>query len=173
MSRQIYGKTAPWVGIACLGLAYGLLGWHLSAYHILWSAGAWGLGIFVIYTLLWSGRIWGRMLQMGPRSVVTMLVLSAVITMAVAASAVFVMLALLLAAKLLARLELQVAGYNRWATLIILVLISFCGLSSGWVIGYLYFPSSPYWLGQEGWRAITHFGAYWSSGLDLELAPQV
>ena len=146
----MYGKTAPWVGITCLGLAYGILGWHLSAYHILWSLGAWSLGVLIIYTLLLNSRIWGRMVQMGPRSVVTMLVLSAIITMAVAASALFVMLLLLLSAKLLARLELQVAGYSRWAILVILMLVSFGFLSAGWMVGYLYFPSSPYWL-SLGW----------------------
>ncbi|NJL20733.1 MAG: hypothetical protein HC895_07875 [Leptolyngbyaceae cyanobacterium SM1_3_5] len=43
----------PWLALTLLGLAYALLGWYLSAHHILWI-----VGVFVTLTTLaiaWSG----------------------------------------------------------------------------------------------------------------------
>ncbi len=75
-----------------------------------------------------------------------MLILSGIITMAVAASTLFGMIVVLLASQTLARLELQSAGLSRRLTLLLMVILSIGTLSAGWIVGQNHYPSSPYWL---------------------------
>lgn len=75
-----------------------------------------------------------------------MLILSGIITMAVAASTLFGMIVVLFASQTLARLELQSAGLSRRLTLLLMVVLSIGMLSIGWIVGKSYYPSSEYWL---------------------------
>lgn len=139
-------RPTLWISLLTLGLAYGLLGWQLSAYHIAWSI---GFGVAVaLFTILfmWGGGIIARMMRIGPRSVLTMLILSSTITVAVAASTLFTILIILLATNLLTRLEFQTAGFSRGLTLAILLGIASVALSGGWLIGHNLYPSNPLWL---------------------------
>lgn len=136
----------PLLSLFCVGLAYGLLGWHLSAYHIVWAMGSWFVAITLTILLLWGEQVTKRMFRLGPRGVVSMLILSGIVTMAVAASTLFGMIVVLLAAQTLARLELQSAGLGRRLTLLLMVVLSISTLSCGWFAGKTYFPSSEYWL---------------------------
>lgn len=47
---------------------------------------------------------------------------------------VFEYILLVLAAELLARLDLQTAGLNRWEALLVLLTVSLSGLAIGWII---------------------------------------
>ncbi len=150
-------RPTLWIALLTLGLAYSLLGWQLSAYPIFWSIGS--LVAVLIFTVLfmWGGTIAGRMMRIGPRSVVTMLILSSTITLAVAASTLFTVLLILLATQVLTRLELQTAGFNRWLTLAILACVSSTTLTGGWLIGYKFYPSNPLWL---NWHSLPSL--FWS-----------
>ncbi len=140
----------PWLSLACMGLGYALLGWHLSAYHYAWVLGSWILAILFSLALIWGGKFLEAMIRFGPRSVVTMFVLSASVTLAVASSTLFAMIAILLASKTLARVELQANGFSPRFTLFILFSVSGLALTGGWLIGELLFPSSPFWLSFSG-----------------------
>ena len=136
----------PWLPLLCMGAGYALLGWHLSAYHFAWSVGSWVLGATVSLALIWGGKFLGAMFRFGPRSVVSMFILSASITLAVASSTLFAMIVILLASQILTRVELQTHGVGYRATLVILLGVSGLTLTGGWLIGELVYPSSPFWL---------------------------
>lgn len=137
---------ASLLSLLCVGMAYGLLGWHLSAYHIVLVMGSWFVALTLMVLLFWGEKVTQRMFRLGPRGVVSMLILSGVITMAVAASALFGLIVVLLATQTLARLELQSSGLSRRLTLILMVVLSISALSGGWIVGKTYYPSSEYWL---------------------------
>lgn len=136
----------PILSLLCVGMSYGLLGWHLSAYHIGWAMGSWFVAITLTILLFWGEQVTKRMFRLGPRGVISMLILSGIITLAVAASALFGLIVVLLASQTLARLELNSAGLGRRLTLLLMVILSISTLSGGWIVGKTYYPSSVYWL---------------------------
>lgn len=136
----------PLISLVCVGIAYGLLGWHLSVYDITWAMASWFVAITLTILLFWGEQVTKRMFRLGPRGVVSMLILSGIVTMAVAASTLFGMIVVLLATQTLARLELQAAGVDRRLTLLLMVVLSISTFGWGWRLGNQYFPSSKYWL---------------------------
>lgn len=139
-------RPTLWVSLLTASWAYGLLGWQLSAHHIFWSMGALvGICVFTI-ALMWGGGILGRMMRIGPRGIITMLIFSLSLTLAAAAPTAFAELLILTATQLLARLEFQTAGFSRGVTLGILLSVSSTTFSGGWLLGYHLFPSNPLWL---------------------------
>jgi len=137
---------AALLSLLCVGIAYGLLGWHLSAYHIGLVLGSSFAALMLMILLFWGEKVTKRMFRLGPQGVVSMLILSGIITMAVAASALFGLIVVLFATQALARLELQSSGLSRRLTLLLMVVLSISTLSGGWIIGKTYYPSSEYWL---------------------------
>jgi hypothetical protein len=136
----------PLISLVCVGLAYGILGWNFSVYDLSWAMGAWLIAITLTILLFWGEKITQRMFRLGPRGIVSMLILSAIVTLAVVASALFSMTLLLLATQMLASLELQSAGLNRRSILLWMVVLSIIALGGGWLAGKTYYPSSEYWL---------------------------
>ena len=140
----------PLIAIVCVGLGYAFLGWHMSAYHWLWSLAPWILAIVLLATLMKGGAWVGRMMQLGPRGVITMLILSSILTLAVAAYKLFAVLLILSASQLLARLELQAVGFSRGYTFWLLALVATLTFISGWVLGKTIYPTTPFWLSLNG-----------------------
>ncbi|MGB7415596.1 MAG: hypothetical protein WA902_15420 [Thermosynechococcaceae cyanobacterium] len=133
-----------------LAFAYGLLGWQISAYHVFLAVVTiFAVCLFTIL-LLWGGGLASRMMRIGPRSVLLMLVISLTITLAVATPTLFTLLLILLATQLLARLEFQTAGFNRFVTMGMLSSVSCIALSCGWLIGRSLYPSNSLWLSWQG-----------------------
>ncbi len=138
---------ALWFPLSLVCLAYGLLGWHLAAYPISWLFVSHLAAILATSAFIWGGRVLDYFLRLGPRSVVTMLILSSAITLAVAASTLFTVILILFATKLFARLEIRAgASLNRIFCLGSMTVVAWIGLSLGWLTGAYLVPSSPYWL---------------------------
>jgi hypothetical protein len=139
-------RPTLWVSLLTVSLAYGLLGWQLSAQHIFWSIGS--LTAVFIFTIasVWGGGILGRMMRIGPRGLITMLIFSLALTLAASAPTAFAEILILVATQLFTRLEFQTAGFSRSITLVILLSVSSTAFSCGWLIGYHIFPSNPLWL---------------------------
>lgn len=135
-----------WIAIAILWLTYTLLGWHLSAYHFSWLIVAFTLSLILNFYLVKQSKDLGRLFNFGPRSLITIFVLSSLITLAVAASSVFALISILVAAELLARIEMQTAGFRRSLAFGILLTVVTLGLTLGWLFGSLLLPSSRYWI---------------------------
>jgi hypothetical protein len=138
-------RRFPWLPAFLAGLAYTLLGWHLSIFNIFWEIGAFIGSIALTLTLIWGGGGIARLLRLGPRSIFSMLLLSGAVTLAVIASSVFALIVIVLAAEALTRVEMRSLGFGPVSTLWTLTVIAAIGLSAGWMSGH-YFPSSAYWL---------------------------
>jgi hypothetical protein len=135
-----------WIALAVLWLTYTLLGWHLSAYHFIWLILSFLATALLNLSLTKEGREIGELFSFGPRSLITIFLLSTAVTLAVAASSVFALILILLAAELLARVELQVAGLDRSRAFWIMLLLASLGLGVGWWFGITLLPSSRYWI---------------------------
>jgi hypothetical protein len=143
---KVQATPIPLIALVCVGLSYAYLGWQMSAYYWLWSVSAWLFAILLLVTLM-QGGVWvGRMLQLGPRGVVSMLVLSTVVTLAVLAYKLFAVLLIMLASQLLARLELQAVGFSRGYTLWLLLVVATTTFVSGWGFGKTIYPATQLWL---------------------------
>lgn len=145
MKKDLF-REIPWLSLILVCLTYILVGWHLSVFHPLWSLGTLIIAILIIAGLTWGGKPLGSLFRLGPRSVVTMMMLSAIITMAVAASALFALILILIFSKVLARIQLLCMGYRRTTILLLLSLITGLGLGLGWAIGQFLIPGSTFWL---------------------------
>lgn len=143
-----------WIALVILWLTYTLLGWHLSAYHYSWLIISYGSALIFNLYLTKEGQDIGRLFSFGPRSLVTILVLSGTLTLAVAASSVFALITILLAAELLARVEMQTAGFSRNTAFWALILTAGVGLGLGWLFGALVLPSSQFWIYGLNWRTL-------------------
>lgn len=139
-------RRLPWLALLLVGATYMILGWQLSASPLAWRFVAhWGGSLISIF-VLWSDRVTGGLLRLGPRSVVSMLILSMVVTMAVVASSVLAIGLILIAAKFLTMLEMQMVGFNRWQILFTLVLVAGLGLIAGSMLADVWAPGTTFWL---------------------------
>ena len=115
--------------------AYGFLGWRLSFYAAIWLIDSWFIAVIAIFILIWHGKLVSRIVWIGPRSLVTIFMLSMVLNLAVAYSETFGLVITLVLTTLLARFELQLRGISRQFTLVILTFISGLALMLGWLAG--------------------------------------
>ena len=132
-------KKRPLLALLCMGLSYGLLGWYCSALSPVWNIGSWLIAMGLTFTLIWGWNLVNRFLLLSPRILVTISILSLTVTMAVSFPDLFIVMVMLLASTLFARLELQIAGVNRIWTLIVISVISGAMIGGGWSLGhYIY-----------------------------------
>jgi hypothetical protein len=126
----------PWLSVTCVGLAYGLLGWQLSALAAFWLIDLWLGTVVAIFALIWRGSAVGRLLfRSGPRSLVTIFMLSMIVTLSIAYAQPFGLALILMLTILLGRLELQTRGLSRRVVLTILSIVAGSGLTIGWCLG--------------------------------------
>jgi hypothetical protein len=148
-SRLTMGPS-PWVALVCVGITYGLIGWHFSAYSIVWHFSSWFFAMGLTYLLIWGDRWLVNLLWKSSRILVTIFLMSMGLTIAVAFGSLFVVMMMALTSTLYARLELQTAGIKRFWALMIISIVSGVMITAGWGFGQHWFPSSRYWL-QSNW----------------------
>jgi Na+/phosphate symporter len=139
----------PWFALLLVWLGYVLLGWQLSSHHFAWEVGAWLAGLILTIICIWGGGAIFRQLRLGPRSIGTMLCLSAAVTVAAVASAIFALLCIIIAAEILTRLEMYARNYSPWQILVVLSFLASVGLTCGWIGGKYWLPSNPFWFSQD------------------------
>lgn len=125
----------PWLSLVLLWLAYILVGWYLSSYHIGWSIFLLVAVDLVTIASLWGGKsLWGRV-RLGPQSLILILLFSGTVCLAATLPSLFALTVMVLAAQLLARVDLLSAGLNinhaRW----ILTVTTAISLGLGWIVG--------------------------------------
>lgn len=145
MRTRNFGSS-PWLSLALVLLSYGLWGWYISAYSLIWLGIGWLVAILISFTTIWTSRSIGSLMRLGPRSVLTMLFLSLIVTTAIAAFSLFSIIVVLTLAQVLARFELRTRGLRRIVTLEILSVVTTLGLAIGWSIGKFLYPSDRFWL---------------------------
>ncbi|HEY9824127.1 MAG TPA: hypothetical protein V6D19_01660 [Stenomitos sp.] len=123
------------LALVCVGLAYGLLGWELSSFAALWVIEAWLATVCVIFLLIWQSKVIIYLARSGPRSLITILLLSMVINLAFSNAQPFGLALMLLLTIIFGRLELQFSGLTRSMTLTLLSLVAGGTLTLGWILG--------------------------------------
>lgn len=139
-------RTFPWLSLTLVLLSYGLWGWYISAYSLIWLIVGWFVAVLIAIMAIWTSRSVGELMRLGPRSVLTMLFLSLILTTAIAASSLFSVIAVLTLTHILARFELRLRGVRQMRILGTLILLSSIGLGLGWCVGRLLIPSYPFWI---------------------------
>lgn len=130
----------PFGLLALVVLGYVIVGWHLSAYSLMWPAYACLLAAILTILVVWGTASFLRSIQVGPRSIVTMLMLSTMVTLAIVAFDIFGLIAILVGAETLVRIEMRAAGYRNWQIMVVLMQMSMIGVFIGWGIGRYLLP---------------------------------
>ena len=143
MNVKTFNKV-PLLPLMLLWLTYTVLGWYLSAHHIVWLVGA-----FIIVLVLavgWNSSYWLEgLVKFISQELVTVLIVSLVITTLVALATTWSMLLKLILLPLgtvfLAEIEMCFAGFNRLNRFLMLTVLTGLGLGLGEMIDILFVPS--------------------------------
>jgi hypothetical protein len=134
--KKLSFLTFPWLSMTCIGLAYGLLGWHLSFLPVLWLAESWVATITVVFLLIWRGGLVSRWLRLGPTVLVSIFFASFTLVFAIAFADLFGLALVLLLSIFWGRLELQSRGMHQRLILVCEFFLSGGGLTLGWLLGH-------------------------------------
>lgn len=130
----------PWVSLVLLLISFALLGWYLSSYHSIWSLWSFVAVVAVTMAIIWSSDSLLRWLRVGSQGLFFALGITLVACLAVLASGLFTQVVMLLAAELLARIQMQSAGFSKNHTLWVLTVVVGLGLGLGWMTGTMFLP---------------------------------
>lgn len=138
----------PWTSLGLVGIAYTLLGWYLSAYHVVWLVGIL-VAIFTIAAACESNPIVELLLRLfGSQSLSIVVSLSLIFSFLVAFMAAEPEVATLLATPtittLLAALDFQSAQVRQFESFIALAIVAIVGLGLGEGIDMILLPSMRY-----------------------------
>ncbi len=133
-------RKIPWGSLILLLLTFALLGWYLSSYHPIWSFWSFVAVVTATMAIIWGGNSLLRWLKIGSQGLFFSLGLTLVACLAVLVSGLFAQVVMLLAAELLARIQLQSAGFSKNHTLWVLTAVAGLGLGLGWMTGVMLFP---------------------------------
>jgi hypothetical protein len=128
--------TFPWLSMTCVGLAYGLLGWQLSALSMFWLVESWVVTIVIVFVLIWRGGLVRRWLRIGPTVLVSIFFVSLTLVFAIAYADLFALALVLLLSIFWGRMELLSRGLHQRLVLVCLLLMSGSGLTIGWFLGH-------------------------------------
>jgi hypothetical protein len=132
---KLSALSFPFLSVVCVLLAYGLLGWKLSGIEAIWLIECLIAAIIVIFFLIWWGNILGRLVSLGPRSLVSIFIFSMIITSSAVYSELFAIALILLLTIFWSRLEMQIRGLKKITTLSILSLMVGISMAGGWFLG--------------------------------------
>lgn len=128
-------------------LAYLLLGWYLSAHHLLWSIGfliAISFLVIVWKTTPWLKKSLGLFSQEIWAILAIALIFSLLVSLTPSWSMLWVLFVLPLLTTLLAVIEIQPASFSQKTQFLLLVALAFLGLGMGELIDLAFFPSLRY-----------------------------
>jgi len=130
-------QKIPWLALLLLLAAYSLFSWFViqSIGSLAWLLVAAVAVAQALFLTTWLdglksfARLWLRS-DIGYFTLILILALGS--TMALVWFKTFGYCLVLVSAELLARLDLQNAGYSRWQSLLMLMLVSWLGVGLGW-----------------------------------------
>ena len=136
----------PRLSLILLWLTYNLLGWYLSAYHIVWLVGA--FIVAVALSIAWQGIFWLESLvnfsSQGLFVILMLLILSILFALVLTWSILVVLIIMPILTTFLAKVEMRFANFNKLHTFLLLTVIAGFGLGLGELIDILFLPSSRY-----------------------------
>ncbi|MBD2090244.1 hypothetical protein H6F67_10305 [Microcoleus sp. FACHB-1515] len=139
-----FSVRRPWLALTLLGSAYALLGWYLSAHHILWI-----FGVFVTLATLaivWKGTLILENLSLLKSSrlfglIITGLMISLPLALIVGGSLFLNLIFLPVATMFFAEIEMRSAGFKQLQLFFYLTLLAGLGLGLGEAIDLVLVPS--------------------------------
>ncbi len=143
----IFLSTSPRLALVLLCLAYALLGWYLSAHHIVWLVGAFLAAVALAFA--WKSSPWlERLVRFCSQGLVAALTISLIASILLALAATKTILLTLIVMPLfstfLAELEMNFAGFSQTIKFLTLTIIAGLGLGLGEIIDIVFFPSIRY-----------------------------
>ena len=140
-------SRSPWLPLVLLWLAYALLGWYLSAHHIVWLLGAF-VAVLSLAVAWKSSPLLERFVRFGFQgwfAVLTIsLILSISVALAVTQPILLPLIVMPLATTFLAELEMNFAGFSQINKFLTLTIIAGLGLGLGEIIDIVLLPSLRY-----------------------------
>jgi hypothetical protein len=137
----------PALALITLWLAYALLGWYLSAHHIIWLVGA--SIAFIALVVAWkSSPLLERFTSLGSQGLFVVVIVSLILSISVALAITwtnsFTLVVIPFVAMILAQVEMGFSGFDKLATFLFLTFIAGTGLVFGELVDLNVFPSSRY-----------------------------
>lgn len=137
----------PWLALLLLWLTYALLGWYLSAHHIVWLVGSF-LAVVALAVASKSSTWLEFFVSFASQGVFAFLTMSLIISTSLALLATFSILLILIVMPLvtmfLAEVEMRFAGFSEQNTFLSLTILAGFGLGLGEMIDILLLPSRRY-----------------------------
>jgi hypothetical protein len=136
-----FRRRLPWLSLALLCLAYTLLGWYLSAHHIFLLIGAFGVSLSLAF--IWKNIPWlERLLTSGYQGLLAVASISILLSLLVTWSPLITLIVLPVLTAFWAGVEVQLAGFNKLDTLLLLVSIAVASLGLSEVIDIIFWQCS-------------------------------
>lgn len=127
----------PWLSLVILWLAYALLGWYLSAHHIIWLVGA--FVALVSLAVAWkSNPLLKRLLDLSSQGLVVVVIASVIVsilvTLAIIWNTAFNLIVIPFVATVLAQVESSFSGWSKPQTFLVLTFVAGFGLIVGEIV---------------------------------------
>lgn len=137
----------PRLPLVLLWLTYALLGWELSAHHIVWLVGAFVAALAL--AVAWkSSPLLESLVMFCSQGWVVLLLISLIISISVAlaitCSILLTLIVMPLVTTFFAEVEMSFAGFSKRNTFLFLTVISGVGLGLGELIDIVLLPSLRY-----------------------------
>ena len=130
-----------------LWLAYALLGWYLSAHHIVWLVGAF-VAAFALAFASKGSPLLERLVRFGSQGLVAVLIISLIVSTSFVLAAIwsilFALIVIPLGTTFLAEVEMRFAGFSKLDTFLLLTVIAGLGLGLGELTDIVLLPSMRY-----------------------------
>lgn len=137
----------PWFALMLLGLAYTVLGWHLSAHHIFWLVGSFVIAVTLV-TAWKSHPILESLVWFATQKLLVVvafsLLLSVGITLVLTKPILLNLTLLPLIALLYAELEMRATGFKQMDVFLCSVTMAGLGLLVGEAVDLWVIPSMRY-----------------------------
>jgi hypothetical protein len=136
-------KPIPWRSLVLMWLAYALLGWHISAHHIIWLVGAF-VAVSILAVVEKSVSWLEKFMSLGSQMLSLVLVLGVSVALVATWSILFTLFLLPLSTTILAEIDLGFAGLSKRESLWAIAAVASFGLIVGETVDLLFFPSFRY-----------------------------
>lgn len=136
MNAKSLGRI-PWLSLVILWLAYALLGWYLSAHHIIWLAGAF-VALISLAVASKSNPLLKRLISISSQGLVVVVIASVIGsilgTLAITWNTTFNLIVIPFVATVLAQIESSFIGWSKPQTFLLLTFVAGFGLMFGEIV---------------------------------------